>query len=131
MMQLVIDPTFDGYMTEIQTVYGQLEHMIGVKVEPAPDEWDRLFNVDFFISIGEKCIGLQIKPITFGGGNVQLPEIFKEKAIQEETHRKFAEKFGGKVFYIYSYRNGEKKEIYNKDVIEEIRTEITRLKGLS
>ncbi|NTW84459.1 MAG: MjaI family restriction endonuclease [Chlorobiaceae bacterium] len=131
MMQLVIDRTFDGYMTEIQTVYGQLEHMIGVKVEPAPDEWDRLFNVDFFISIGEKCIGLQIKPITFGGGTVQLPEIFKEKAIQEETHREFAEKFGGKVFYIYSFRNGEKKEIYNKDVIEEIRAEIARLKGLS
>jgi len=111
MKQLVIDRTFDGYMTEIQTVYGQLEHILGVKIEPAPDEWDRLFNVDFFIKVGEKFIGLQIKPITFGGGSVQLPEIFKEKSLQEETHRKFTKKFGGKVFYIYSYKSGEKKEI--------------------
>lgn len=131
MLQLVIDRTFDGYMTEIQTVYGQLEHVLGVKIEPAPDEWDRLFNVDFFIRVGERFIGLQIKPITFGGGTVQLPEIFKEKAIQEETHRQFAEVFGGKVFYIYSVKNGEKKEIYNKDVIEEISAEIEKLKGLS
>lgn len=98
MKQLVIDRTFDGYMTEIQTVYGQLEHILGVKIEPAPDEWDRLFNVDFFIKVGEKFIGLQIKPITFGGGSVQLPEIFKEKSLQEETHRKFTKKFGGRYF---------------------------------
>jgi hypothetical protein len=48
MIQLVIDRTFDGYMTEIKTVYGQLEKMLLMKIEPAPDEWDRLFNVDFF-----------------------------------------------------------------------------------
>ena len=129
MKQLVIDRTFDGYMTEIHTVYGQLEHILGLKIEPAPDEWDRLFNVDFFIEVGEKFIGLQIKPITFGGGSVQLPEIFKEKSLQEETHRKFTEKFGGKVFYIYSYKSGEKKEIYNKDVIEEIKAELILLGG--
>ncbi len=48
MIQLVIDRTFDGYMTEIQTVYGQLQKILGVPIEAAPDEWDRLFNVDFF-----------------------------------------------------------------------------------
>jgi predicted ATP-grasp superfamily ATP-dependent carboligase len=127
MKQLVIDRTFDGYITEIKTVYGQLEHILGLKIEPAPDEWDRLFNVDFFIKVGEKFIGLQIKPITFGGGSVQLPEIFKEKSFQEETHRKFTKKFGGKVFYVYSYKSGEKKEIYNTEVIEEIRREIRLL----
>lgn len=73
MKQLVIDRTFDGYMTEIQTVYSQLEQMLGVKIEPAPDEWDRLYNVDFFIKAGESFIGLQIKPITFSGGTVQFP----------------------------------------------------------
>jgi|SRR3989344_1956260 len=126
MIQLVIDRTFDGYMTEIQTVYGQLEKILGEKIEPASDEWDRLFNVDFFIKIGEKFIGLQIKPVS-SGDTVQLSEIFKEKAIQEETHKKFTESFGGKVFYIYSFKNGEKKEIYNMEVIEEIRAEIKRL----
>lgn len=126
MMQLVIDRTYDGYVTEIQTIYGQLQRILKVKIEPAPDEWDRLFNVDFFIKVGEKFIGLQIKPVSFGSG-AQLPEIFKEKNIQEETHKQFTEGFGGKVFYIYSIKNGEKKEIYNKEVIDEIAAEIKSL----
>ncbi|ASQ89592.1 MjaI family restriction endonuclease [Prosthecochloris sp. GSB1] len=127
MKQLVIDRTYVGYRTEIDTVYGQLEQLLGVKIEPAPDEWDRLYNVDFYIKAGEHFIGLQIKPITFSGGTVQLPEIFKEKSIQEKSHLKFTEKYGGKVFYVYSYKGGEKKEIYNGDVIDEIMSEIARL----
>jgi len=126
MMQLVIDRTYDGYVTEIQTIYGQIQGILKVKIEPAPDEWDRLFNVDFFIKVSDKFIGLQIKPVSFGSG-AQIPEIFKEKNIQEETHKQFTEGFGGKVFYIYSVKNGERKEIYNKEVIDEIATEIKRL----
>jgi hypothetical protein len=45
-----------------------------VKIEPASDEWDRLFNVDFFIKIKDKYIGIQIKPINQG---IQLSQIFK------------------------------------------------------
>lgn len=56
MIQLVIDRTYDGYVTEIQTMYGQLEKMLGVKIESAPDEWDRLFNVDFFIKIKKSIL---------------------------------------------------------------------------
>lgn len=130
MIQLVIDRTYDGYITEIQTIYGQLEGVLKVKIEPAPDEWDRLFNVDFFIQIGGKFIGLQIKPISFGSG-AQIPEIFKEKIIQEETHKQFTEGFGGKVFYIYSIKNGERKDIYNKEVIDDILIEISRLSMLT
>ncbi|GHV30645.1 hypothetical protein FACS1894177_03580 [Bacteroidia bacterium] len=124
MLQLVIDRTFDGYITEIQTIYGQLQNILGVKIESAPDEWDRLFNVDFYIKIGEKFIGLQIKPIN---GGIQLPEIFKEYRLQAETHIKFTEVFGGKVFYLFSTKVGDKREIVNKEVIEEIRKEIERL----
>lgn len=62
---LVINRTFEGYVGEIQTVYGQLQEQIGVTVEPAPDEWDRLYNVDFFVPIGQKAVGIQIKPISF------------------------------------------------------------------
>jgi len=124
MMQLVIDRTFDGYTTEIQTIYGQLQQILKVPIQPAPDEWDRLFNVDFFIQIGEKYIGLQIKPINSG---IQLPEIFKEYNLQADTHKKFTEKFGGKVFYLFSAKVGEKKEIQNKEVIDEIIQEIKRL----
>ncbi|MBW7887975.1 MAG: MjaI family restriction endonuclease [Bacteroidetes bacterium] len=127
MIQLVINRTFDGYMTEIQTVYGQLQKILDVQIKPAPDEWDRLFNVDFFIQIKEKFIGLQIKPINSG---IQLPEIFKEYALQEQSHQKFTEVFGGKVFYLFSAKVGEKKEIQNKEVINEINIEIKRLEQL-
>ena len=124
MLQMVIDRTFEGYETEIQTIYGQLQNILDVKIEPAPDEWDRLFNVDFFIKVGEKYIGLQIKPVNSG---IQLPEIFKEEDQQTETHKKFTSKFGGKVFYILSEKINGKKEIVNKEVIGEIQNEMDRL----
>jgi len=126
MYQMVIDRTFDGYMTEIKTVYGQLEKILGVKIEPAPDEWDRLFNVDFYIKIKERYIGLQIKPVHQG---IQLPEIFKEKNIQQGTHAEFTEVFGGKVFYVFSRKEGDKKIIDNAGVIEAIQKEVDRLRN--
>jgi len=126
-LQLVIDRTYDGYTTEIQTIYGQLQRILGIPVLPAPDEWDRLFNVDFFIQIGDKYIGLQIKPVNSG---IQLPEIFKEYGIQPESHKEFTEVFGGKVFYLFSAKIGEKKEIQNKEVIVEIKKEIDRLEKM-
>ncbi len=98
LVNMVIDRTFDGYMTEISTIYGQLEKILGLKIEPAPDEWDRHYNVDFYITINGKSIGLQIKPVNEG---IQLPEIFKERDIQARTHQKFTETYGGKVFYIF------------------------------
>lgn len=124
MIQFVIDRTYDGYVTEIQTVYGQLQKILGVRIEAAPDEWDRLFNVDFFIKVREKYIGLQIKPVNAG---IQLPEIFKEYNLQNKTHQKFTEVFGEKVFYLFSAKIGDKKEIQNKEVIADIQIEIERL----
>ena len=124
MFQLVIDRTFDGYMTEIKTIYGQLERELGYKIEPAPDKWDRLYNVDFFIKIKEKYIGIQIKPVNQG---IQLSQIFKEKELQLKTHDKFTKEFGGKVFYIFSSKSPDKKVIMNMEIIDEIRQEIQRL----
>ena len=124
MMKLVIDRTFDGYMTEIKTIYGQLERELGYKIEPAPDEWDRIYNVDFYIKIKDKYLGLQIKPVNQG---IQLAQIFKEKGLQKKTHEKFKNEFGGKVFYIFSSNSNGKKVIMNTDIIEEIRSEINRL----
>lgn len=124
MLQLVIDRTFDGYWTEIKTIYGQLEQNLGYKIEPSPDKWDRLFNVDLFIKIKERFIGLQIKPVN---QEIQLSQIFKEKELQKKTHLKFESEFGGKVFYIFSSKANGKKVIMNPEVIEEIRVEINRL----
>ncbi|MFQ6116248.1 MAG: MjaI family restriction endonuclease, partial [bacterium] len=120
---LVLNRTYVGYQSEIQTIYGQLQEALGVKVEPAPDEWDRGYNVDFFIKVRDKYIGLQIKP----AGYAYITQIINELKFQEETHKKFTKKYGGKVFYIISVRDGKKKVIYNPEVIEEIRKEIERL----
>jgi len=106
--------------------YGQLQEALGVKVEPAPDEWDRGYNVDFFIKVKDKCIGLQIKP----AGYAYITQIINELEFQKKTHEKFTEKYGGKVFYIISVKEGKKKVIHNSQVIEEIREEIKRLTSL-
>lgn len=121
---LVINRTYDGYLTEIKTIYGKLQKELGVKIEPAPDEWDRLYNVDFYIKIGEKFVGLQIKPITYE----QTPEVYRWKEWLGKTHTKFEKDNGGKVFIVFSIKKDNKKEIYNPEVIDEIRKEIQRLK---
>ena len=120
---LVLNRTYEGYMGEIQTIYGQLEKIIGVKIQPAPSIWDRTFNVDFYIQVNEKYIGLQIKPLSFGTTFDQ----YKWDEIQEITHKKFTKKFGGKVFYVFSIKKGNKKIIDNFDVITDIQQEIKRL----
>lgn len=124
MFNMVIGRTFDGYMTEIKTIYGQLEKILNIKIQPAPDEWDRLYNVDFFIKIGDSYIGLQIKP---AGDVSHIPQIFKEHSIQEATHKKFTDKYGGKVFYVISIKERGKKKIHNTEVISEIEQEIKKL----
>lgn len=124
MKELVIDRTFDGYETEIETIYGQLQDKLGVKIEPAPDEWDRLFNVDFFIRISDKYIGLQVKPVSDVS---HIAEIFKERAIQEETHTEFKKQYGGSVFYVFSIKDGKKKKIVNTEIVEQILCEMKRL----
>ncbi len=125
-VNLVIKRTFDGYMTEKQTIYGQLQDILKVKIEPAPDEWDRLYNVDFFIKIKDKYIGLQIKP---AGGASHITQIYQERTQQAKTHEKFSAKFGGKVFYVISIKAGDKKQIHNIEVIEEIKAEIKRIQS--
>ena len=99
---------------------------MGVPVKPAPDEWDRGYNVDFFIRVKDKYIGLQIKP----AGYAYVPQIINELEFQKRTHEKFTEKYGGKVFYIISTTQDKKKVIYNTEVIEEIRKEIERLQNV-
>ena len=123
-INLVINRTFDGYQSEIQTVYGQLQNALGVKLEPAPDDWDRKYNVDFFIQIDDCYIGLQIKP----AGYAYITQIINELKFQKNTHERFTAQYGGKVFYIISVKEGTKKVIYNSEVIEEIKQEVERLK---
>ena len=122
---LVLRRTYDGYRTEIETIYGQLEGAIGMKIEPAPDNWDRTYSVDFFIKVNNSYIGIQIKPIASGQALNQYQWIEMHRA----NHERFENEFGGKVFFVYSTKGTSgKKKIYNIDVIEAIIKEISRLK---
>jgi hypothetical protein len=125
--EVVINRTYEGYETEKETVYKQLEHTLGVKLEPAPDEWDRAYNVDFYIPVGDKAIGIQIKPTTY----TQTPELHNWRQWMQTSHRRFTKKHGGKVFIVFSVKEGKAKKIANPEVIEEIRQEIARLQDIS
>lgn len=111
----------------VDTIYGYIEQELGIRPESAPDEWDRKYNVDFFIKIGEHYLGIQIKPVN---KNVQLSEIFKELEIQKKSHASFLKKYGGNVFYVFSSNIEGKKQIQNPEVIFEMKKEIERLQAL-
>ena len=121
---LVLNRTYVGYRAEIDTIYGQLESILGIKIHPAPDEWDRTFNVDFYIQVDDEYIGLQIKPISSG----RALDYYQWDRMHEVNHEKFRKKFGGQVFFIYSVKSGKKKIIHNVEAIDEIQKEIERLK---
>lgn len=123
---LVIHRTFDGYVTEKQTVYGQLQDDLSVNIEPAPDAWDRRYNVDFFIALGDKYIGIQIKPETFE----HAPQAAsKWRGVYADSHEAFRMRFGGAVYVVVSVKQGDRKVIHNREVIDDIRQEIQRLKN--
>jgi len=124
--EVVINRTYEGYITEKRTVYEQLEQDLGIKLRTAPDEWDRRYNVDFYIPVGDKAIGIQIKPITYA----QTPEVHKWREWMRESHEKFEREQGGKVFIVFSVteKSGAKR-IFNTEVVDEIRAELKRLQG--
>ena len=105
--EVVINRTYEGYETEKETVYKQIEPMLGVKLEPAPDEWDRTYNVDFYIPVGDKAIGIQIKPTTYE----QTPELHNWRQWIQESHQRFTDKHGGQVFIVFSVKKGRQKKL--------------------
>lgn len=115
---VVIRRTYEGYITERRTIYEQLEQALGVRLEPATDEMDRSYNVDFIIRTGNRVIGIQIKPITYQ----QLPEVHKWQEWMRQSHQRFEKKFGGPAFIVFSVTGrGGGKEICNPEVIDQIR----------
>ncbi len=124
---LVINRTYEGYQTEIDTIYGQLEKQLGYKIESASDEWDRIYCVDFYIKIKDFYIGIQIKPISTKDSINQYQWVTQNK----NNHQRFTDQYKGKVFFVFSKKtNSGKKQIENIEIIEEIKAEIIRLNTL-
>jgi len=118
---LTINRTFDGFLREKSVVNDGLAKIFtDVVFEESDAELDHAGDIDYIGKVGNKAFGIQIKPITAKAnfGNYSVTERMKA------SFADFEEKFGGKVFVVFS----EDKEIANREVIEEIRKEIDRLK---
>ena len=120
---LTINRTYDGYLREKSVINDGLAKLFPeLTFEETDPELDHAGDIDYIAKIGDKAIGIQIKPITAKAnfGSYSLTERMKA------SFADFTEKFGGKVFIVFSLD----KEIANKEVVKEIRKEIERLKKI-
>ena len=118
---LTINRTYDGFLREKSVVNDGLAKIFpDVVFEESDPELDHAGDIDYIAKIGNKAFGIQIKPVTAKAnfGNYSATERMKA------SFTEFEEKFGGKVFIVFSLDG----EIANKDVIEEIKKEIEKLK---
>jgi len=118
---LTINRTFDGFLREKSVVNDGLAKVFhDVVFEESDPELDHAGDIDYIAKIGNKAFGIQIKPVTAKSnfGNYSATERMKA------SFADFEEKFGGKVFVVFSLDG----EIANKEVIKEIQTEIEKLR---
>lgn len=120
---VTINRTYDGYIREKSVVNDNLaKRFKDVIFEESDPELDHAGDIDYVAKVGKYQFGIQIKPVTASAnfGGYSLSE--RMKASFED----FTEKYGGKVFIVYS----QKEVIANKEVVDEIETEIARLKSM-
>ncbi|MDR1738526.1 MAG: MjaI family restriction endonuclease [Candidatus Symbiothrix sp.] len=118
---LTINRTYDGFIREKSVVNDGLANIFPELVfEESDPELDHAGDIDYVAKIGDKAIGIQIKPVTaksnFGG--------YSATERMKASFANFTAEFGGKVFIVFSLKG----EIANKEVVEEIRDEIESLK---
>ena len=120
---VTINRTYDGYIREKSVVNDNLaKRFKDVLFEESDPELDHAGDIDYVAKVGKYQFGIQIKPVTASAnfGGYSLSE--RMKASFED----FTEKYGGKVFIVYS----QKEVITNKEVVDEIEKEIARLKAM-
>lgn len=118
---LTINRTFDGFIREKSVVNDGLAKIFpDIEFEESDPELDHAGDIDYIAKVGNKALGVQIKPVTAKAnfGNYSATERMKA------SFAEFQEKFGGKVFVVFSLDG----EIANQEIIQEIQTEINRLK---
>lgn len=126
--KVTIDRTYDGFLLEKSIVNDGLAKIFPeIEFEESDPELDHAGDIDYLGRVGDKYFGIQIKPITANAnfGNYKITERMSV------SFQDFEEKYGGKVFVVFSTRTGDKKVIKNKEIVDEIRTEIERLKKAS
>ena len=123
--EVTVPRTFDGFITEKSVINDFLAKQFPeVVFEESDADLDHSGDVDYIGKVGDKAFGIQIKPVTANAnfGNYKLTERM------QANFESFEEKYGGKVFVIFSSKVGNKKEVKNKEVLAEIAAEIERIK---
>lgn len=123
--EVTVPRTFDGFLTEKSVINDFLAKKFPeVVFEESDSDLDLSGDIDYIGKVGDKAFGIQIKPVTANSnfGNYNLSERM------QANFQQFEEKYGGKVFIIFSSKVGNKKEVKNKEVLDEITAEIARLK---
>ncbi len=123
--EVTIVRTYDGFLLEESVINDGLSKLFPqIEFEESDAKLDHAGDIDYIGKVGNKAFGIQIKPITANAnfGNYKITERMTA------SFQDFEDKYGGKVFVIFSIRAGDKKVINNKEIIDEIRAEIERLK---
>lgn len=121
---LTINRTYDGFITEKSVINDNLAKLFkNVVFEESDPELDHAGDIDYLGKVNNKAFGLQIKPVTASAnlGNYDV------SARMEQSFRDFENKYGGKVFIVFSVDD----RISNVDIYEKIEQEIERLKKAS
>ncbi len=118
---LTINRTYDGFLREKSVVNDGLAKIFtNVIFEESDPELDHAGDIDYIGKTSTNAFGIQIKPVTAKAnfGNYSATERMKAGFAD------FENKFGGKVFIVFSLDG----EVGNKEVIAEIEKEIVRLR---
>ena len=117
---LTINRTFDGFVREKSVVNDGLAKIFPeLTFEESDPELDHAGDIDYIAKIGDKAIGIQIKPVTVKANFGTYSATERMKA----SFADFEAQFGGKVFVVFSLDG----EIRNKEIIGQIAVEIKRL----
>jgi len=118
---LTINRTYDGFIREKSVIEDNLaKHFPDVRFEESDPELDHAGDIDYLGWVGSKAFGIQIKPVTAKAnfGNYSASERMRA------SFDNFEEKYGGKVFIVFSIED----RIVNDEVIKQIADEIERLR---
>jgi hypothetical protein len=117
---LTINRTFDGFLREKSVVNdGLAKEFPEIRFEESDSDLDHAGDIDYIGRVGNHAFGIQIKPVTAQASFANYSPSERMKT----NFREFEERYGGKVFVVFSLDG----EIGNPEVIDLIRQEIRRL----
>lgn len=121
---LTINRTYDGYIREKSVIYDGLAKIFPeISFEESDPRLDQAGDIDYVAQIGDRAIGIQIKPVTASANFAGYSLTERMKA----SFKSFKEQYGGNVFIVFSLDG----EIANANIVEDIRAEIKRLSEFS